>query len=518
MIVSQYIRQFGVLMAVGILALPVTCTNAQEIPDSKRSVVVFDFKLDRIFESAKTLGADLKQLDASLPMEDIFEGVKPTELKRVYGSVSLPEKVEQLMALGMVPGLPLEFFVRFEFANADACRMMTENIEDRSTEVELEGKTFWTPDGQNMGVFGRRVDDTTFEFGSKAYVVEAKRNFLTSSLNRLWKTVPDEAIRIAVDLETPASFIAEAVAMGSESGDPQVTAYLELIDNLETVAVSADMLSTNLLTFVATAKDAEQAEEVKSGLDSLLMMAQMGGKMAVGQLAKDSPEAATVVKGVLDSLNATQEDSVVKISVPKPEGFAEAVTQLVNQTKTAADAASTMNNFRQVGLSMHNYHAVYNKFPFDVSDREDLNNELSWRVRVLPYLDQNAMYEQMDVAAGPSTDANANFAEKMPSIFGADGKLANVVWIKSNAKSFREITDGTSNTIVLIELTKGEPWLKNGGLSIDEAVALVTGLADGEELIAMLYDGSSRRLTNKINKETLQNLFNPADGNVIQDF
>jgi len=55
-------------------------------------------------------------------------------------------------------------------------------------------------------------------------------------------------------------------------------------------------------------------------------------------------------------------------------------------------------------------------------------------------------------------------------------------------------------------------------LSIDDAVALVSGLQDGEELVVVFYDCSTRKLTNKIDKETLMNLFDPADGNVIEDF
>lgn len=514
----QLIRTSSVLIAIGILLNPAVFAFSQEIPESQQSVLVFDVKLDRMMESASAMGADLNELDASMPMENIFESIKPSELKRIQGSLSLPQRVEDLMTLGMAPELPLEFFVQIEFANVDACRLMTENVEDMSNEVELAGKKYWTPDDNETGVYGHRVNDTTYEFGSKAYIVSEKREFLTPALNDIWKNTPDEAVRIAADVEAAESFVSGAVEMGKQSGDPQVEAYLELLDNLKTVVVTADYQSANLLTFVANAKDDEQAEEVKGGLDSLLMLAQIGGKMAVGQLAKKTPEAGAVMAKVLDSLAATQDGTTVRVEIPRPEGFAEAMADLVIATREEATESSEMNNFRQAGLAILNYESANRRFPFDVTDIEGQNNDLSWRVRVLPFLEQSELYEQMDPSAGPTAEANSKFAENIPPQFGSGGKLSNMIRIESDVNGFGGITDGSSNTIMLIEYPQGAAWLENKSLSIDDAVALVSGLQDDEDLVVVFYDCSSRKLTNKVDKETLKNLFDPVDGNVIEGF
>ena len=500
------------------LAFPVAPSSGQEIAPTQQSVVVFDLRLDEFMADAESMGADLNDLDESIPTSDIFEGVLPSEFKRVYGSMSLPKKFEELVGMGIGMGLPLEFYVRVEFANDDACRLMAENIEFSSKEVELNGVSFWTPEETEIGVFSRKLNDTTIEFGSEAYVVHPDREFLTPGLEQVWRDITDGAIRVAVDLETPSGFIAEAVAMGSESQDPQTQAYLGLIDNLKTASLSADLESKNLLTMIADAIDTEQAEEVKSGLDSLLMLAQMAGKMGVGQLAKQAPESGVVANKVLEALNASQDGTVVKIVIPKPDGFKEAIAKLIEVGGNESASVNTEDNFRQIGLSIHNYFDTYKRFPFDVADQQGMNNELSWRVRVLPFIEELELYNQMDPSAGPTAEANANFAEKMPRLFGDNGTLANVVRIKSSVKGFQDVIDGTTNTIMLLEHPKGERWLESGGLSSEQAVALVTGLQDGEELIAVFYDGSSRKLSNKIKAETLKNLFDPRDGNVIVDF
>ena len=56
------------LMAIGVLVHSAVPATAQEIAESQQSVLVFDIKLDRMMESAKAMGADLDELDASMPM------------------------------------------------------------------------------------------------------------------------------------------------------------------------------------------------------------------------------------------------------------------------------------------------------------------------------------------------------------------------------------------------------------------------------------------------------------------
>ena len=107
--------------------------------------------------------------------------------------------------------------------------------------------------------------------------------------------------------------------------------------------------------------------------------------------------------------------------------------------------------------------------------------------------------------------------EEMPEIFGPDGKVSGVSWIKSEVGGFGDLTDGSSNTIMLIENPKGGPWLENKPLTIDEAVKLVTGLTDGKELTVAFYDGSCYKISNRVPEKTLRNLFDPKDGNAVDD-
>ena len=70
---------------------------------------------------------------------------------------------------------------------------------------------------------------------------------------------------------------------------------------------------------------------------------------------------------------------------------------------------------------------------------------------------------------------------------------------------------------MLIESPAGRPWIENKPLTVDEAVAMVKGLSEGQQLFVGLYDGSTAMVTNRIADETLRNLLSPNDGNEVDD-
>ncbi len=522
--------QFRFRLACAMACLIVsanTPTIAQAPPqlnENQKAVISFDLRMEKMMAGSAAAGADIQPV-SELPLEgDILDGLYVSDLKRIFGATSLPGDIAQIMQMGPDSELPMEFFFRIQFMDSAACDLLENNIinAEGTRTKELGGKTFLQPpagDGPDNMV-GHRIDETTFEIGTVNYCLQPDRTFFSDRLKTTWKQVPDDAFRLAVDLETRADLIQEALAMGKQGAPPQIGPFLDLVDNFNSLVISADLEQANLLTLVINGVDEDQAEELRSGLDSLLGMAKMAGQMQLGQISKDMPEVGTVAKNVLAALNAKREGLVVTVTIPKPEGFAQAITELQRVSQTQAKDAQRMNNFRQVALAFHNYADAYRNFPFDVAGRDGQNNDLSWRARVLPFMEENEMYDQMDMSKGPNEAPNAQFANQMPKLFGADGANSTISWIKppQPVDGFPSITDGASNTIMLLENPAGQPWLENNFLTVDEAVELVSGLKDGEELIAALYDGSTRKLTSGIDQDTLKNLFDPADGNVIENF
>src|SRR5207237_2101350 len=63
----------------------------------------------------------------------------------------------------------------------------------------------------------------------------------------------------------------------------------------------------------------------------------------------------------------------------------------VQSAREASRRIKCSNNLKQIGLAMHNYHDTHLAFP---AGARVLNN-LSWNVFVLPYLEQQALYNQV---------------------------------------------------------------------------------------------------------------------------
>lgn len=101
----------------------------------------------------------------------------------------------------------------------------------------------------------------------------------------------------------------------------------------------------------------------------------------------------------------------------------------VQSAREAARRMSCSNNLRQVGLAVHNYHDAYRVLPqqkggtgLDVAtnawweDSERTNQgQLSWLVGITPFLEQQAIWEQISKPLATELDATGNLIPRNPS-------------------------------------------------------------------------------------------------------
>lgn len=66
----------------------------------------------------------------------------------------------------------------------------------------------------------------------------------------------------------------------------------------------------------------------------------------------------------------------------------------VQQAREAARRTSCKNQLKQIGLALHNYHDVNLSFPMGTRAPISAPN---WRIAVLPYIDQSALYNRLDI-------------------------------------------------------------------------------------------------------------------------
>ena len=93
----------------------------------------------------------------------------------------------------------------------------------------------------------------------------------------------------------------------------------------------------------------------------------------------------------------------------------------VQAARTAA-ATQSNNHIKQLGLAVHNYNSVYNHLPQQAIFGKDGKPLLSWRVALLPYLDQAVLYKKFKLDEPWDSPHNHALLKYMPSFIFPRGK------------------------------------------------------------------------------------------------
>src|SRR3954454_1518829 len=81
----------------------------------------------------------------------------------------------------------------------------------------------------------------------------------------------------------------------------------------------------------------------------------------------------------------------------------------VQKVREAANRTRCTNQIKQLALALHNYHDANKKFPPTSYYRHPSSTSHTWVEFVLPYMEQNALYQQIDFKK-PNYDASGNLA------------------------------------------------------------------------------------------------------------
>jgi hypothetical protein len=201
----------------------------------------------------------------------------------------------------------------------------------------------------------------------------------------------------------------------------------------------------------------------------------------------------------------------------------------VQSGRSAARRMQSSNNLKQIGLAMHNHHEVYEKFPAKAITDDSGKPLLSWRVKLLPFVEGAALYEQFKLDEPWDSPHNKQLLAQMPPVYmrpnskagpGMTTYLAPVgngtMWKADNdATTIAQMRDGTSNTIMVIEVDDeaSVPWTKPDDWEFDPNDPM-RGLGHSQQggFQVTFGDGSVRMISNAIDLSTLKALFTMAGG------
>jgi hypothetical protein len=97
--------------------------------------------------------------------------------------------------------------------------------------------------------------------------------------------------------------------------------------------------------------------------------------------------------------------------------FVSMYRSAVPAAQDAGRRTQCKNNLRQIGLAMLNYHDVYGSYPPAYLADEDDRPMHSWRVLLLPYLEEEALYDQYDFDQPWDSPENLALANLMPQVY-----------------------------------------------------------------------------------------------------
>ncbi len=272
----------------------------------------------------------------------------------------------------------------------------------------------------------------------------------------------------------------------------------DLADGFAWAAAMVD-LSTGSVTLTAEAVNSENAGRLWQSLPLVV--------------AKSFPD-------VSGKLEVDERRMVYRVDSP-PSLASALIGSLLQKSRGNTDS------IMKVALAMHTFHDAWTSFPPPASYDESARPLLSWRVFLLPYLGERELYAQFHINEPWDSPHNSELIAKMPDVFKSNDVLLNLAgktryllpiadetpWHGKVGTTISEITDGTTNTIMLVEADRDHAvvWTKPEDLAIDWSDPRKGLVQDDVPFRAALCDGSAHQIRGDIDPKVLTLLLQHAD-------
>mgnify|MGYP002632823831 CR=1 FL=1 len=200
-----------------------------------------------------------------------------------------------------------------------------------------------------------------------------------------------------------------------------------------------------------------------------------------------------------------------------------------------AHRAQCKNNLKQIGLALHNYHETHGAFPPACTVDANGTPLHSWRTLILPFLDQQPLFEKIGRSKPWNDPANAEaYATPVPAFVCPSTDIPaghttyqalvgpDCAFRPGQPRQIRDFKDGTSNSVLVVDASPSIAvhWMdpsdsaRSFFLSFDEE----SEFPHSSGCHVLLGDGSVKFISGAVPKKTRTALSDIADGEAIDPF
>jgi hypothetical protein len=263
----------------------------------------------------------------------------------------------------------------------------------------------------------------------------------------------------------------------------------------------------------------QNAISLADSFDSLLNGTAAKVRAINGRPVQTGPLLAAIEKRV------DNDNVILSVDLAKLPPADNIFRQAANSALLVVNRHQAMQHLKQIGIAMHSYHDKEKRFPDAASRNASGKPLLSWRVHILPFLDQTSLYNEFHLNEPWDSEHNRELIARMPDVYRIAGGLAPgktclelpigaaTTWPDGRGIKIRENIDGTSKTILAVETNDEYAvfWTQPSDLSYDPAhPAAGLGSHFGEGFLALSADAAAHFMPLDTNADTLRALFTPA--------
>ena len=424
----------------------------------------------------------------------------PTEVASAWLAENVGLTLEQIDSVKVVIGTPGPQGVEFGFvvnlaADFDLSQLNQQLVAGPAESV---GGYQAIPLAQTPNLYAHQLDARTVLVATPGYVAEmvaAKEP--TGPLATLVARLPQiSPIMVAMAMEPVRTQVNQAAAQAGGQLPPPIRDLTELPNLLDGVVMAGGISNTDKFRLMMLATDEDAAVEaenivnnaIRFGRDLALVQATQGVQ-GTGPV----PEASRayfqrLADEITTMITPKRTNNRLMIEIENSGGVATSgvlvglLLPAVQKRTGAARRMESSNNLKQIMLAMHNYHDTFNRLPEAISRDEDGEPLLSSHVAILPFVGEGRCMTNSIWTNLWDSEHNIELLDQMPPIYAHPGANTepgttvyqvpvgeNYMFVSKGSTAFRDITDGLSNTIAVVE-TDAEsavPWTKPEDIEID---------------------------------------------------